>query len=430
MSPKRRASARASTLRELAQARVASKLPADLDALTRREIHELVHELEVHKVELQIQNEQLIESRLAAEASSERYRDLYESAPIGFVTLDAQGTIIESNLPFAVQLGTPRSRLIGRKLASFVAPRFQDRWHLERRALGLDSKRRTFELEFTRRDGSAVHAQIVGARREVGHAESDPVRLAVLDVTELRKAERALRTAATQMSLVEQRERRKLASELHDGAGQLLALALLKLRVLSAASPGSQLAALREIQEILTQTSKGVSSLSFEFSPPLLHDLGLRAAAQWLAEDLQLRYGLTVEFGALEELLLEETASLTLYRAMRELLINVVKHAGVRTARVSIRRDGGMGRVTVEDSGVGVRIGPEGHGFGLLALRERLSELGGSVEIGQAPGGGTRAVASMPLTAATPSSGAEAASAQPPPPPKRERTRSNRSRQR
>lgn len=426
MSPKRRDSARASTLRELAQARMASKPPADLDALTRREIRDLVHEFEVHKVELQIQNEQLIESRLAAEASSERYRDLYESSPIGFVALDARGTIVESNLPFAVQLGTPRSRLIGRKLASFVAPSSQDRWHLERRALGLGPERRTFELEFTRRDGSAMHVQLVGAPGEVGHAAGDRVRLAVLDVTELRKAERALRAAASQVSLVEERERRKLASALHDGAGQLLSLALLKLRVLIGASP-AHLAALREIEEVLTQTSKCVSSLSFELSPPLLHDLGLRAAAEWLAEDLQLRYGLAVECAELEEVLLEEVARLSLYRAMRELLINVAKHAGVRTARISIRRDGGMARVTVEDAGVGFRSESEARGFGLLALRQRLSELGGSLEMAQAPGGGTRATASVPLTGATSSSRAEAASAEPPSPPQRETPRSNRS---
>lgn len=426
MSPKRRNSARASTLRELAEARVASKPPADLDALTRREILDLVHELEVHKVELQIQNEQLIESRLAAEASSERYRDLYESAPIGFVTLDAQGTIVESNLPFAVQLGTPRSRLIGRKLASFVAPGSQDRWHLERRALGLGPESRTFELEFTRRDGTAMRVQLVSAPQEAGHAASDPVRLAVLDVTELRRAERALRSAATQVSLAEQRERRKLASALHDGPGQLLSLALLKLRALSGASP-AQLAAVREIEEILTQTSKSVSSLSFDLSPPLLHDLGLRAAAQWLAEDLKLRYGLAVEFGELEELPLDEAASVSLYRAMRELLINVAKHAGVRTARVSIRRDGGMARVIVEDAGVGFRSESESRGFGLLALRERISELGGSLEMAQASGGGTRATASLPLAGATSSSREEAAFAEPPSPPKREAPRSNRS---
>lgn len=412
MSPNRPESARPKSLRELAQARVASKPPADLEQLTRQQVRELVHEFEVHKVELQIQNEQLIESRLAAEVSSERYRDLYETAPIGFVTLDPQGGIVESNLPFAAQLGVPRSRLIGRKLASFVAPGSQDRWHLERRALGLSPGRRTFELEFTRSDATALHVQIVGARGEVEHALGDPLRLAVLDVTELRRAERSLRAAATQVSLVEQRERRKLASALHDGPGQLLSLALFKLKALSDASP-AQLVALREIESLLAEASKNVSTLSFELSPPLLHDLGLPAAAEWLAEDLLSRYGLSVELVELDELGLDEAASLSLYRAMRELLINVAKHAGVTTARVTMRRDDGMARLIVEDAGVGLGSESEGHGFGLLALRERLGELGGSLELTRSPGGGTRAIASLPLSNSLPAHRAASAPAQP-----------------
>lgn len=406
---------------------MASKGAVDLDALSTRQIRDLVHELEVHKVELQIQNEQLIESRLAAEESKERYRELYESAPIGFLTLDSRGTIVESNLSFASLLGTPRSRLIGRKLSSFVAPRFQDRWHLERRAMEQGPVRRTFELELTRRDGTGLHAQIVGAAGETEPAAGDPLRLAVLDVTELRKAERALRAAASEMSLTEQRERRKLASDLHDDAGQLLSLALLKLRVLGASASGSYVGAIREIEEILAQTSKRISSLSFELSPPLLHDLGLLAAAQWLAEDLESRYGLVVTICEVEELQLGEAESITLYRAMRELLINVIKHAGVGTARVWIWRDGGMGRVTVEDSGVGFGPKTAGHGFGLLALRERLGELGGSLEIGAAPGGGTSAVASVPLSSAAARSAAEEVAPKAAPRPKRASARADRS---
>jgi signal transduction histidine kinase len=128
-----------------------------------------------------------------------------------------------------------------------------------------------------------------------------------------------------------------------------------------------------------------------------------------------------------EELQLGEAESLTLYRAMRELLINVIKHAGVGTARVWIWRDGGMGRVTVEDSGVGFGPKTTGHGFGLLALRERLGELGGSLEIGAAPGGGTSAVASVPLSAAATRNMPEEVAPKPAPRHKRASARSDRS---
>ena len=120
--------------------------------------------------------------------------------------------------------------------------------------------------------------------------EEDParatLRLAVLDVTDLRSTERALRRAASAASLAEQQERRKLASDLHDDAGQLLSLASLKLRVLGSEAGGESDARIREVEEILAEARRRISSLSFELSPPLLHDVGLVAAAQWLAEDL------------------------------------------------------------------------------------------------------------------------------------------------
>lgn len=389
------------TLRKLAQARLGDRALPDLDALELAEIRELVHELEVHKVELQIQNEQLMASQLAAEESKERYREFYDSAPIGLVEVDGDGVIAASNLSFAALLGSPRSQVIGRKLSNYVASKSQDRWHLERHATERTIGHRTFELEFARQDGGTLHAQLMCTRRESEQAAGAPLRLSVFDVTELRSAERALRKAALTISLTEQQERRKLASDLHDSLGQLLSLALLKLHALNASTSAGQSPAIREIEELLTQSSRHISTLSFELSPPLLYDLGLGAATQWLAEDLERRYGLVAELAKIEDLPLDETASITLYRAMRELLINVVKHAGVRTARVWILRDGELARVIVEDSGSGIRHKPSdqglGHGFGLMALQQRLCDLGGSLELGSAPGGGTRAVASVPM---------------------------------
>lgn len=409
MSPTRRESNNGPTLRELAQARLGDRWRPDLDALGRAEILELVHELEVHKVELQIQNEQLMASQLAAEEARERFRDLYDSAPIGLVEIDGSGAIVGSNLSFAALLRFPRSHIIGLKLSTFVASKSQDRWHLERQATERTIGHRTFELEFLCRDGGALHAQLMCTRREAELASGDPLRLSVFDVTELRKAERALRKAALTISLTEQQERRKLASDLHDSLGQLLSLALLKLHALEASTPAGQSAALHEIQGLVAQSSRHISTLSFELSPPLLYDLGLQAATQWLAEDLERRYGLEVTLVEVEDLPLDETAKFTLYRAIREFLINVVKHAGVRAARVWIHRDGELARATVEDSGRGIRLHSggdghghgHGHGFGLLALHQRLCDLGGSLEVGSAPGGGTRAVASVPMSQGT-----------------------------
>jgi len=386
---------RSRSLRELAEGKTPRSVPSDLGALTVDEIRQIIHELEVHRVELEIQNEQLRETQLAAEESKERYRQLYDSSPIGYLALDSRGAIVEANLTTSHLLQLRRSRLIGKKLSSFVAPRHQDRWHLKRRAL-TRGERRSVELELTRSDGSTLQAQLVGAPGPEEDPACATLRLAVLDVTDLRSTERALRSAASAASLAEHQERRKLASDLHDDAGQMLSLATLKLRILGDAIGGGRDFGIREVEKILVEARQRISSLSFELSPPLLHDVGLVAAAQWLAEDLGRRYDLVVTVVAQEELDLDDGTSVTLFRAMRECLINVTKHSSVAVAQVQIWREGGMVRVAVEDAGVGFRSEASQTGFGLLALRERLGQLGGSLDITSVLGSGTKVVASAP----------------------------------
>jgi signal transduction histidine kinase len=176
----------------------------------------------------------------------------------------------------------------------------------------------------------------------------------------------------------------------------MLSLATLKLRILGDAIGGGRDFGIREVEKILVEARQRISSLSFELSPPLLHDVGLVAAAQWLAEDLGRRYDLVVTVVAQEELDLDDGTSVTLFRAMRECLINVTKHSSVAVAQVQIWREGGMVRVAVEDAGVGFRSEASQTGFGLLALRERLGQLGGSLDITSVLGSGTKVVASAP----------------------------------
>jgi PAS domain S-box-containing protein len=377
---------------------VAKRKPAAIDELTASEIRALVQELEVHKVELEIQNEQLLDTQLTLEQSKERYRLLYETAPIGYLTLDAEGAICDANLTAASLLQVPRARLVGRKLSRFVAPQHQDRWLLERRTLASGAERRNLELDLVLPDRTLLHAQIVGSGTPEKAGAPATLRLALLDVTELRSLARALRQAATAAALAEHEERRALAADLHDDAGQLLALASLKLRALGDSLAGQGAEGIREVEEVLAETRRRISSLSFQLSPSLLHDVGLVAAAQWLAEDKERRFGLRVRIEKGEELEIDEAARVTLFRALRELLLNVIKHAQVGEARVRIRGERDLACVEVEDSGVGFDPQAVRGGFGLLALRDRVGQLGGSVEIDSAPGRGTRAVVCLPRT--------------------------------
>lgn len=406
MSERSRKSRRTPSIRELAETKLAGGAAVDLEQLTPDEIRRFVHELEVHRVELELQNQQLEEAQLGAEESEARYRQLYESAPIGYLTLDPEGAIVAANPSASELLGVPRLRLLGRKLSSFVATGHQDRWHLARRGLAESGERRIVELELSLDDGCMRATQLVGSGRPDARGM---LHLALLDVTELRSVERSLQRAASAVALAEQQERRKLASDLHDDAGQLLSLASLKLRALADALPGERDGDFRELAEMLADARRRITSLTFQLSPPLLHDVGLVAATRWLAEDLERSFGLAVRVAESEELTLDEATRITLFRAIRELLINVTKHAGVDRARVRIWSDGTMACVAVEDggSGFGPRADPGSFGrvadssrggFGLLALRERLGQLGGALAVESGPGGaGSRVVVSVPL---------------------------------
>lgn len=384
------------SIRQLAESKLAGGAAVDIEKLTPDEIRVFVHELEVHRVELEVQNQQLAAAQLATEESKEGYRELYEAAPIGHLTLNTDGAIVAANLRAADLLSVPRARLVGRKLSSFVAEVHQDRWHFARRALEQKRDRSGCELTLLRDDGSPIEAQLIGWGRPGASGTLD---LALLDVTSLRSAERALRRAASEASLGEQQERRKLASDLHDDVGQLLSLASLKVGALLDARESERDGQLRDLGLLLADARRRILSLSFELSPPLLHDVGLVAATRWLAEDLARRYALTVTVEKSAELDLDEATRVTLYRAIRELLINVARHAGIDRARVHIWRDGAMVRASVEDGGVGFDHDSTPSGFGLLALRERIAQLGGFIDFSSGAGSlGTRVVASLPLT--------------------------------
>ena len=385
------------SLRVLAEHRMAKRAPVDLERLTLDEAQAVIHELEVHKIELKIQNEQLLESQRAAESSNERFRRLYDSAPSGYLTLDSDGMIVEANRSISVILKTPRPQLIGRKLSAYVTPFCQDRWHLARRDLIEGRTRMDLTLEIVSADGSAVDLQVVGTSSAATDATPREIHLVLIDVTELRRTERALQAAVAAATLAEERERRKLAADLHDDAGQLLSLASIKLHALGEAREVERGARTVELEDLLVEIRRRISTLSFQLSPPLLHDVGLIAAVQWLAEDLESSHGLSVKIIEEHQLELDENARVTFYRAIRELLFNVVKHAGVKEARVRVSREGGMARIAVEDGGVGMPPRAKRHGFGLLALRERLEQLGGSLETRTTPGSGTTVAVSLPI---------------------------------
>jgi two-component system, chemotaxis family, CheB/CheR fusion protein len=239
------------------------------------------------------------------------------------------------------------------------------------------------------------------ARRERAFEETR----AMAEQLEMRVAERTeqLRTLAADLERVEDRERRQIARDLHDDLGQTLAAARIRLAALCNNERDDVRAMADEVGVLIDRANGAIRSLAAQLAPDVLHELGLAPALEWLSEEIERTFSLqvTVVDDGLEKPVSQEARSI-LYRAVRELLINVAKHAKIDSATVECTSQDGQVILQVSDAGVGYDLTPAAgasrpRGLGLLGVRERLSHIGGSVEIRSAPGRGTIAVLTAPL---------------------------------
>ncbi len=213
----------------------------------------------------------------------------------------------------------------------------------------------------------------------------------------LLRYQEALRSLATELALSEERERRAIAQALHDRIGQVLALINIKVgALLESASSKELVRALNEIRDLVSDSIAQTRSLTFDLSPPILYEPGFEAALEWLAERIQEQYGVEVELRRCgKEVPLDTEWRVTLFMAIRELLVNVGKHSKSKTAKVSLTKKNDRLMISVEDSGVGMdpagrlSVKPGTEGFGLFSIRERLGFMGGRVEISSKRGHGT-----------------------------------------
>jgi signal transduction histidine kinase/ActR/RegA family two-component response regulator len=225
---------------------------------------------------------------------------------------------------------------------------------------------------------------------------------------ELLHTQARLRTMAQTLTLTEQRERKRMAGELHDYLAQLLVLGKMKLSEMQAQiqSLGGPVAAMfQEIDQTLTKALDYTRTLMAELSPPVLHELGLPTALKWLADQMK-KHRLTVDVRlAASELPLTENQAILLFHSVRELLINAAKHAGTNKATLTLDVADHMLRIAVQDQGEGfntdsLELKQPGQQFGLFSVKERMEELGGWLRVESAPGKGTTVTLGLPLTSA------------------------------
>lgn len=221
------------------------------------------------------------------------------------------------------------------------------------------------------------------------------------DITERRRAEDALHQLSTRLLQLQDEERRRLGRELHDSLAQtVLAVNLNLAQAMQSTDSLSERTrkALTEARSLLQEMSQEIRTMSYLLHPPLLDELGLVSAIKEYAEGFSQRSGIAIELDLAEAFgRLRQEAETALFRIVQESLSNIQRHSGSESARISLRANHGQVRLEVSDHGQGMGI-PTGNvldsrgarlGVGILGMRERLSQLGGKLEINSSASGTT-----------------------------------------
>jgi PAS domain S-box-containing protein len=339
--------------------------------------------------------------------SEERYRQLVEMSPDG-IGVEIDGKIAFLNSAGAKLLGgIAPEEFIGRPIGDFVHPNLIKRVQKQLKYLRKKWKILPLrEAKILRVDGTAFDVE--AAATPFVYQNRPAAQIVFRDITERKAAEEKiltdqeiLRSLTAELVLTEERERHTVATALHDSLGPILAFSKRELGILQKSLPAKAADTLRNISENISEAIEQTRSLTFDLSPPALYTFGFEIATAELVERFCEDKKLKIVFENSDEPKpLADPVKILLYRSVRELLINIAKHAHANVVSVALSKDDSNIKIVVEDDGKGFNIsclGGKSTGFGLFSVRERITHIGGKFDIQSAKNKGTRVTLLAPL---------------------------------
>lgn len=345
--------------------------------------------------------------------SEERLRLMFDSAPDANVLCDFKGYIVDGNRKMEDISGYKKSQLIGKHFSELqlLPPREIAKAMKSLANHTLEGPTGPYLYTIHRQDGTQAVVEV--RTYPVNHKGQDMILGIVRDLSESKRAEaqllscqKELRSLVSQLSLAEERERQHITMEVHDRISQYLALCRMRLNAMLATElPEGISEQIQEINALIQQLIEEVRSLMFQLSSPLLHEIGLEAALEQLTEQMQAEHGIHISFeddGQYKSL--DYDVRVFLFQTVRELLINVVKHAQADQAKVCTKRHDTHVQIIVEDNGIGFDPASlhsdvtETTGFGLFIIRERLHYIDGYMDVKSERDRGTRVTLMAPLS--------------------------------
>jgi len=380
------------------------------------DLRRTVYELEVHQVELEMQNEQLRKTQAELAVTRDRYASLFALAPTAYLVLDATGNILDANEAACLLLRGARHLLTQRNLSSFL--------HLDNRpalarhlveAAASADKTRLLTVTLEKAPVRIVRLETVSEPGPRGGEQHH--RTTMIDLTDqvlgerrlraerqaLERSQAALRELTLRLMVAEERERRRIAADLHDDIAQRLHAVEMELALVGRRASGQAASPrrLRTIRQHLGQIIVELDGLARNLHPKIVDDLGLRVALKAHTEDVARRTGITVRFRERAvPAVIPAGAATCIYRVAQEALRNVHRHAETKVATVTLARvRRGLG-LCVADAGRGFdadQAHNSDHGLGLVTMKERINAFNGHFRIRANPGDGTHVHAWLPL---------------------------------
>lgn len=341
-----------------------------------------------------------------------KYEDLYDNAPDMYFSINQHGTILSVNKNGANYLGYKRSELFGEKVWKVVYKKDLARVKSQIKNI-LNNCNRNYELEFRKvtKDHRIIFVQekITCNCNEMSGLKE--LRIICRDITDQKRTHQKLldyqenlKTMTHELNSVEEKTKQQIAVKLHDDIAQAMALSKITLSDISKEMSFDEISTkIESAKTFLTNAIKNSRDITYELSPPILHELGLGEAVKWHVKQIRKIFDIKFQLRGISETAeLPENTQILLFKSIVELTNNIIKHSNASLVTITFSRFKNVFRITVKDNGVGFKnfSGQDltrDKKFGLFSTSERINYIGGELVIDSQIKKGAKITIKIPL---------------------------------